>query len=122
MARGACPCEAAEPALYSAGFRGETSRAREIGSSPLTAREAESIMGVGATARRPARPEPRAAEFHWSVQSQGRVAGAGAPPAHPEVWTAETFSADNPRDLRERAPRPEGGLLQAAVRSAPPPV
>src|SRR5262245_24523458 len=82
-------------------------------------------MVVGASARRPAgypragRPEPRAAESHSSVVVQGGVAGALAP-ARPEVnrgRRAKTLATHaQPRDLRPRAPRPEGGLLTTALR------
>jgi ribosome-associated protein len=77
-------------------------------------------MVVGATARRPTRPEPRASESPRTVRCQGRVAGATAP-ALPEVLTAERFSVPTTfRDLRD-APRPEGGLLKTAVRRLAPP-
>ena len=41
-------------------------------------------MVVGASARRPETPEPRAALSRVSIDRQGRVAGATAP-ARPEV-------------------------------------
>src|SRR5947208_4719187 len=77
-------------------------------------------MVVGASARRPDPPEPRAAQSRLSNDRQGRVAGATAP-ARPEVNRGRRVETDlathaRPRDLRPRAPRPEGGLLTTALR------
>ena len=76
-------------------------------------------MLVGATARAPATPRPRAANSTGLYDP--RVAWPGpTAPALPEVPTAERISAHSSRDLRE-APRPEGGLLKTAVRRLAPP-
>src|SRR5262245_24033305 len=78
------------------------------------------MMVVGASARRPGVPGPRAAESHSFDEFQGRVAGANAL-ARPEVKNGRCVEVDLPtnarsRDLRPRAPRPEGGLLTTALR------
>src|SRR5689334_20276629 len=105
-------------------FRGKRGAAPEFGSSRLTWTREGSKMVVGASARRPLVPEPRAAQTHSSVSIQGRVAGAVSP-ARPEVnrgRRAENHPATQARsrDLRPRAPRPEGGLLITALRSPAP--
>src|SRR5205085_11966111 len=66
------------------GFRGKTAPAGEIGTRRLTWAGEGSKMVVGASARRPETPEPRAAQSRLFNDRQGRVAGATAP-ARPEV-------------------------------------
>ena len=78
-------------------------------------------MLVGATARAPATPRPRAAKSIGLFDPRVAWPGPSAP-ALPEVPTAEPFGESaTAADLRE-GPRPEGGLLKTAVRRLAPPV
>src|SRR5205823_3377560 len=108
------------PAANPLTFRGKKSAAGDFGCSRLTRAEVGSKMVVGASARRPDLPEPRAAESRLAETVQGRVTGA-LPPARPEVNPGRraALTVATParlRDLRPRAPRPEGGLLTTALR------
>src|SRR4051794_27057333 len=74
-------------------------------------------MVVGASARRPGSPEPRAAVTLSSAIPVGRESGVVPPPC-PEVVPgrrAETLIATQARDLR--GPHPGGGLLTTALRA-----
>src|SRR5207247_345569 len=82
--------------------------------------EAKLKMVVGASARRPGFPEPRAAEPRSSVVPVDRVSGE-VTPIGPEVTPgrrADKLFATHaqPRDLRPRGPRLGGGLLTTALR------
>jgi len=118
-----CPRAAGRRAENPLTLRAGCGRAGVFRSPRLTWAMAASKMVVGASARRPGDPEPRAAEAPSSVVPVGRFPGA-LTPARPEVLhgsRADTIPTHvHPRDLRPGGPRLGGGLLTTALQSPAP--